>query len=322
MKYSYNLINSFLKEKIPLKKIVDTITYHIGEVEYFKVGKDYCLDVELPANRYSDLGSHFGLAKDLCLILNIVFVEKEEEKIKKESDLKIEVKTKDCNAYYGTLIKDIKEVKTVDFIKEALITCGLRPLNGLVDITNFVMLEYGQPMHVFDYDKIEKGIIVKNAKKEKFITLDNREVDLNESCMVIADFKDNLAIGGVKGGKKAEVDKGTKNIVLEAANFDAHSIYLCSRNINLVTDASGLYSHDLSVKLVKKATKRAMFLLKKYFGAKNMGTTCFIRDVKEEKLVLNISKLNQFAGYDFSVDFVLNYLKKNKFNFKKINTES
>lgn len=322
MKYSYNLINSFLKEKISLEKIVNTITYHVGEVEYEKVGKDYCLSVDLPANRYADLGSHFGLAKDLCLILNICFVKKEEDKIKKTDKLKLEVKSKGCNAYFGTLFNKVSDFKTPDFIKEALVTCGLRPLNGLVDITNFVMLEYGQPMHVFDYDKLDTGIIVRDSKKEKFTTLDNREIDLDSSCMVVADFKDSLAIAGVKGGKKAEVDKNTQSIVLESANFDDHKIYLCSKKINLTTDASSLYVHDLSINLSKKATKRAIYLIKKYCGGSNLGANYFIKDVKEEKLVLNILKLNQFAGFDFEKKFVLNYLKKNDFDFSKINDNS
>ncbi|MDD4062692.1 MAG: phenylalanine--tRNA ligase beta subunit-related protein, partial [Candidatus Pacebacteria bacterium] len=247
MKFSYNWIQSIVIKKLPSPKdLADMITLKFFEVEGIeKLKDDWIIDIDVLPNRAGDCLSHSGIAKEIAIMLNSK-IREEEIKIRETSkngkDF-VSVKVLDyekCPRYTARVMTDISVGDSPKWIKERLESCGVQSINSVVDIANYVMLETGQPLHIFDLDKLSnKEIIVRNAKKgESITTLDNNKFNLDNNVLIIADSKEPLAIAGIKGGKKAEIDSKTKNIVIESANFDRTNIRITSRNIKLRTDAS------------------------------------------------------------------------------------
>ncbi len=187
-----------------------------------------------------------------------------------------------CLRYTARVLLGVKVGESPKWIQERLIACGLRPINNIVDVANYVMLATGQPLHTFDGDKIEdnpegkpsasngaRKIIVRFAKVgEKITTLDGNRVDLDDDILVIADSKKPMAIAGIKGGKTPEIDRNTKTVVIEAANFNSQLIRAASQKINLKTDASLRFEHGIDQNLTESAADRAAFLIQKIAGGK------------------------------------------------------
>jgi len=276
MKFSYNLLQSFVSSKLPkpedLKQLIMKHSFEVEGLE--QVGSDSVFDIDVLPNRAPDCFSHIGMARECAVVSGLTlkdidFSVKELGKDIKGS-LTVEVKEKKlCKRYTIRVIKGIKIGQSPKYIKDALISCGLRPINSIVDITNYIMLETGQPLHVFDYDKLSEGIIVRKAKEgEKITTLDNENIILNKDVLVISDKEAVLAIAGIKGGIKAKIDEKTVNIVLESANFDQKMIRKSSRTINLRTDASLRFEHNISTGLTEKAINRAAKLVLEIAGGK------------------------------------------------------
>lgn len=262
MKVSYNWLNEYLNNKAPdYKKVVELLTMHSMEVEDAeKVDNDVVLNVKtLPNNNHSCL-CHRGIAREIGTIANIKpnlysreFKPISTTKISKNLSVKID-DSKLCRRYIGRVIENIKVGPSPDWLKEKLEILGQRSINNIVDATNFVMLEIGQPMHAFDADKIGSEIVVRNAKKsEKITTLDKKELDLDESILLITDGDNPLAIAGIKGGNFAELATNTKNIILESANFDPVLIRKTAQKIKIQTDASKRFENDLTQELALEA---------------------------------------------------------------------
>ncbi|MCD6284266.1 phenylalanine--tRNA ligase subunit beta [bacterium] len=287
MKFSYKFLQSFFEKRLPKpEKLAELFTMHNFEViDIEKKKEDVILDVDILPNR-GDCFSHLGLAREISAISGIPISPKDanlksilkktkfdlKEEIKKvKRFVNIEVKDKEnCSRYNCRVIIDVKVGPSPKWLKEKLENCGLNSINNIVDITNYVMLETGQPIHAFDLDKISDNIIViREAKKgERIVTLDNNIYDLDKDILIISDRKDPLAIAGIKGGKKAEITKDTKNIVLESANFSPSAIRKSSRKLNLITDASIRFEHNLDPNLTEIAINRAAYLIKKISNGK------------------------------------------------------
>src|SRR4030043_1705308 len=156
------------------------------------------------------------------------------------------------------------------WMRRRLILAGVRPINNIVDITNYVMLETGQPLHAFDGEKLrDQKIIVRFAKdKEKIVTLDGEKYDLYKDILVIADSKLPIAIAGIKGGKEPEIDRKTKTVVIESANFDPKIIRKGSKSIDLKTDASLRFEHGIDPNLTEITINRAVSLIQEIAGGK------------------------------------------------------
>lgn len=271
MIFSYNWLQEYIKDKLPRpKRLAELLTMHSFEVEEIKKkGKDWILDIDVLSNRAPDCFSHIGIARECCALtgskLSIPSFRIREDKNSKASDfVKVKVEdTKACSRYTARVIFDLKVDSSPVWLKERLKACGLRTINNVVDIANFVMLETGQPLHAFDSEKLEgKKIIVRFAKKgEKIVTLDDEKYKLDQDVLVIADEKKPIGIAGVKGGKGPEVDKETKVIVLESANFNPRMIRRGSRKLGLRTDASVRFEHGIDPNLTQKAIDRAAFLI-------------------------------------------------------------
>ncbi|PIU99371.1 hypothetical protein COS59_00155, partial [Candidatus Wolfebacteria bacterium CG03_land_8_20_14_0_80_36_15] len=218
MKLSYSLLKKLIPGARSKQQVVDALNMYAFEAA--DLGGDV-FDVSISANRYSDAASHFGLAQELSAILNVEpkFPKiKLQKPVKKSKKFSITIQDKNlCPRYTGQYFENVKVGPSPKWMQDILKSCGLRPINNIVDITNYVMLLIGEPMHAFDYDKLtRKQIIVRRAKKgEKITTLDNEVYELNEDILVIADGDDLrksasnlresavLAIAGIKGGKKA-----------------------------------------------------------------------------------------------------------------------
>lgn len=265
------------------------------------VGKDTVLDIKVLPNRAFDCLSHIGMAREIAAIMGIKYKVssikyKEDKSLKVKDFLSIEVKDKKlCPRYSARVVVDVKVGDSPKWMQDRLIACGLRPINNIVDITNYVMLETGQPLHAFDFDKLsfvtaseakqsrgismgllrrsvprnDVKIIVRRAKEgEKITTLDGEEYKLNENILVIADGKEPLAIAGIKGGNKAEISKNTKTVILESANFDSVSTRKSSKALNLRTDASVRFESGLDINLTVQALERTASLISDLAGGK------------------------------------------------------
>ncbi len=275
MIFSYQTLKKYLKKDIAIKELTNLLTFHSLEVEVKKEKTDYLLDIDLLPNRYPDTASYIGIAREINALLgkkDNLLDQKDyllPKNLKKSREVSISIENKnDCLIYKGIIIKDIKVSPSPKWLKDFLEKHNIVSHNFLVDIANYVMLETGQPLHIFDLDTIKnKKIIVRRAKnKEKIKTLDGQEFVLNKDILVIADSQKPIVIAGIKGGEGTGVSQKTKNIFVEAANFDPALIYKVSKKLALTTDASSRFSHNLPLKLVDIGLARATNIILKKGG--------------------------------------------------------
>ncbi len=272
---------------------------------------DDILDVELTANR-SDLLSMLGMAYEIGAVYNrqvilpdTSYKEVDDKDIEK---LSLDVQTVNCPLYMAKKVVDVKIKESPNFIKARLMAAGIRPINNVVDISNYVMLEYGQPLHFFDSDKLGNKIIVRMAKEnEKMTTLDGIERNLNKNDIVIANDKEAVALAGVMGGLSTEVTDDTKNITIESAVFNPLLIRKTSKSI-VRSEASIRYEKGLDTQRTKEALNRACHLLEKYADAKILSTTIEHSEVNKVNKVIKISldKINKILGMSLSKEEVMN----------------
>jgi phenylalanyl-tRNA synthetase beta chain len=320
MKFSYNWLQSFFQEKLPEpKKLAESLTLFLFEVDELEKRKDdWMINIDVLPNRASDCFSHQGIAREISCFFNFKLKKNSLLKLKPGDSFRIEVKDKKkCPRYSALLIENIKVQDSPSWLKDKLEICGLQSINNVVDVINYAMLESGQPMHAFDFDKIsEKRIIVRQAKeKEKMIGLDNKEYSLNPETLVIADPEKILGIAGIKGGKNAEITKKTTTILLESANFDRRIIRKASRDLNLRTDASLRFEHGLSSELTKEGLATALSLLTQLINAQAKELNDFY-PVKEKnkKVKLSLVKLSSLLGKEIKKQEAKKTLEK--LNFK------
>ena len=260
--------------------------------EYFGVVKDTVYEIGLTPNRI-DSGSHFGVARDLAAYLNLnsgngyKAVIPSVDGFKSDNNTsKFEViieNTIDCDRYSGITISDVNIAESPEWLKIKLRAIGLNPINNVVDITNFIQHEIGQPMHAFDADMITGNkVIIKNLPdRTKFTTLDGIERNLSVRDLMICNAEEGMGIAGVFGGVKSGVTSSTKNIFLETAHFNPVSIRKTSRRHGLQTDASFWFERGTDPNITTWALKRAAILLKEITGGK---ITSDIMDVYPEKI--------------------------------------
>ena len=282
MKFSYSWLKSLYPKIKSPEKAAELLTFHAFQVESVeKIGDDAKLDIAILPNRIADTSGHIGVARELAVIngeeLKIPLpIFREDAKIAAADLVKISIKTKNVSARYSArVLADVKIGPSPAWMQSRLKVCGLRPINVVVDVTNYVMLETGQPLHAFDYDRIRGGtknskeIIVRAAKVSEVLeTLgdDAQKIKLEPSDIVIADAKGAIALAGIKGGKGSEIHAGTTRIVLESANFNRVFIRRTSQRIGLRTDASVRFEHGISPELTIDALDRAAELLQKLAG--------------------------------------------------------
>jgi phenylalanyl-tRNA synthetase beta chain len=277
---------------------------------------DEVIEFEITPNR-PDCLSIIGMARETSATFNIplkepvININNEEEDISKYIE-DIEVLSDNCSRYYARVIKDVKIKESPLWMQIKLMAAGVRPINNIVDITNYVMLEYGEPLHAFDLGKLEgKKIIIRQAEKgEKIKTLDDIDRELEPTDLVIADEKNPIAIAGVMGGFDSEISKDTKVVLLEGANFNEKSVRLTAKRLNLRTEASNRFEKGIDPNLCSKAVDRVCQLIE-LTGAGTVVKS-FIdkyKDVKEEKTItLRPEIVNSLLGVDIDVESMVRYL--------------
>jgi phenylalanyl-tRNA synthetase beta chain len=307
MKVSYNWLKEYVKNLPKPEKLADLLTIHSFEVKAIeKTGSDYLLDIDILPNRAHDCLCHLGVAKECAaLIKSKIKIQKlklTESKTKKaENFIKIEVKNReDCPRYIARVITDIKIGPSPKWLQDKLKSIGQKSINNVVDAANYVMFEMGQPLHAFDYEKIEgRKIIVRKARnKEKITTLDGETCELDDSILVITDDKDVLALAGVKGGTKAGITSKTKIIVLESANFSIHAIRNTVKKIGIKTDASIRFEHGLDPNLAQEAMDRVAELIREIAGGEVARgiVDIYPQKVFAKKIKLNREKVEKVLG--------------------------
>ena len=294
---------------------------HFAEVgEIKREGKDFSLDIDVRPNRSADCFSHIGIAREIAAITNSKLLEpaskiEEDKELKAKNFIKVEVKNSgDCRRYTSRVITGVKVGPSPQYIRKMLKVCGLRPINNIVDIANYVMLETGQPLHTFDGDKLEgKKIIVRFAKKgERIVTLDGEKYDLDNEILVIADAEKPVAIAGIKGGKSPEIDEKTNIVVLESANFNPKTIRNSSKSIDLKTDASLRFEHGVDPNLTEIAINRAAFLIQKIAKGKvSQGKIdIYPRKILPNKIKLDLDYVKNLLGILIPEKEIKNILEK------------
>ena len=335
MIFSYNWLQSFFQAKLPEpKKLAEILTMHFAEVEEIKKdGQDFTLDIDVRPNRAGDCFSHLGIAREIATITGLKYIGdtyvnlefREDKDLKAKDFIQVEVKLQQaCPRYTARVITNVKIEPSPRWLQGRLKVCGLRPINNIVDIANYVMLETGQPLHAFDGEKIEsQKIIVRFAKnREKIVTLDEQKFDLNPVVLVIADEKKPVAIAGIKGGKLPEIDKKTKVVVLESANFNSQTIRQGSKKLNLKTDASLRFEHGIDPNLTELAINRAAYLIQRIAKGKiAKGLVDFYpKKVLPKIIKLDLDYVEKLLGIKISVNEIKDTLKK--LNFKLTETRS
>lgn len=345
MKFSFNLLKDFIEKGLPSpKKVAELLTMHSFEVkELKKIDRDWLLDIEVLANRASDCFSHQGIAREIAAIANLKLKpeslklrESEQESAKDFVAVEVQDRTS-CVRYSARVVLDVKVGPAPKWIRERLMVCGLRPVNNVVDIVNYAMLETGQPLHAFDLDKLAKAkspkssfhqnakeplkkIIVRKAKTgERITTLDGARCGLNEEILIIADTEGPLAIAGIKGGKKAEIDDNTRRIVLESANFDPLVIRRASRKIGLKTDASWRFEHGLDPNLTESAINRAASMIGEIAGGRIASDwlDVYPKKVYPARIVLDLNYAGRLLGLQISTLKIEDIFKKLGFRVVK-----
>lgn len=285
---------------------------------------DAVLDLEVTPNR-PDCLSVVGIAREVAALsgqsLHIPEINYEETAAPIGQQISVEIMDPDlCPRYCASLITDVKIAESPRWMQERLLACGMRPINNIVDITNYVMLEYGQPLHAFDYLRIRgKKIIVRRAADgENIISLDGVERKLSADMLVIADEARGVAIAGVMGGANTEVGDDTSTILLEAANFNPASIHYTSRQLSLSSEASMRFERGIGPGLVLPALRHATQLIMQLGGGKvDRG----IVDVypgkrKPEPILLTPDEVKRILGIEFSLDQIVDALASLGFDCK------
>jgi len=254
-----------------------------------------------------DLWGHYGIAREISAIKGYKFKELKPKFKAPEKGETVDVKIEDydlCPRYCGLIINNIKVQDSPDWLKKRLKATGHGNHNNIVDVTNYVMTELGQPMHAFDKNYIKGGIIVRRAKKgEKITSLDNKKRELTKNMLIIADHEKPVAIAGIIGGENSEINSGTTSIILESANFNAASIRKSSTKLGVRTDAVQRFEKSLDPHMAQLAIKRAAeIILKICPGAKIAGpiTDAEKFNKKPIKIKLDTDKTRSKIGIDIS----------------------
>lgn len=282
--------------------------------------KDTVIDVAPTANR-GDQMSVIGVARELSALFDIPLKLNTIECTKDLStdEFKVEIKDKDVCKYYSIgVLKNIKIKSSPDWMQKRLSASGVRAINNVVDITNYVMLEYGCPLHAFDLDKLNGYLCVRRAEEgEKLVTLDEVERTLTTDSVLIATEKEGVCLGGVFGGANSEIDNNTTSIALEAAYFPPASNRKSARSAGYRSEASARFERGIDIEAVKPALMRAMQLLIQYADAEVVGV---VEDGENKldpiEITLRYNQIKRILGCEISADRCINILEN--LGFKKL----
>ena len=275
---------------------------------------DVVLHVAPTANRGDEM-SVIGIARELCAIfdkqLKQNYVDVKDDY--KNTGFEVEIKDKEACKYYSiAVLKGINIKPSPDWMKQRLLSSGVRAINNVVDITNYVLLEYGTPLHAFDYDKLNGYLSVRYAKEgEKLVTLDEVERELTSESVVIATKDEPVCLGGVFGGANSEIDENSKNLALEAAYFVPSANRKSSRSVGYRSEACARFERGVDLLALKSGMQRAIDLLIKYADAK---VECVVSDGSADyepiDITLRFSEIKRMLGCEIEREKCINILER------------
>ena len=275
--------------------------------------KDYVLDVAPTANR-GDQMSVIGVARELSAIFDrpLKYSPLECTKDLSTDEFKVEILDEDVCKYYSIgVLKDLKIKPSPDWMQKRLIASGVRAINNVVDITNYVMLEYGTPFHAFDLDKLNGYLCVRRAKEgEKIVTLDEVERTLTNDSVLIATKEEGVCLAGVFGGANSEIDDNTKNIALEAAYFTPASNRKSARSVGYRSEACARFERGVDIEAIRPALMRAMQLLVELADAKIEGVVeAGVNRLEPVEITLRYSQIKRILGCEIAPDKCISILE-------------
>ena len=290
---------------------------------YFPKSNLNLIDLSITPNRPDCLGIR-GIARDLAASgfgkLKDLKEKKIESKIK--SNLKVKInkeKNQGCIVFGSRLITNVKNIESPQWLKDKLISIGQKPISAIVDITNYVMFDINRPLHAYDADKIEKGIIVRNSKSgEEFTALDNKNYKLENNMCVISDDKGVLGLGGIIGGTRSGTEFDTKNILLESAYFEPRSIRNTAKKLNIDTDAKFRFERGIDPSSIESGLNKAASLIKEICGGEVSKVDIQkVQTFKNKKIKFDPSLFEKISGFKISNKEMLKILEDLGFKSKK-----
>ena len=292
---------------------------------FFSKSNTNLIDLSITPNRPDCLGMK-GIARDLAASGFGKFIDFKEKEIKSRTKqtLKVRInreKNQGCTAFGSCLIKNVKNTESPQWLKDKLISVGQKPISAIVDITNYVMLDINRPLHAYDADKIEKGIIVRNSKLgEEFTALDNKNYKLEKDMCVISDHKGVLGLGGIIGGTRSGTELSTKNILLESAYFDPRSIRNTAKKLNLDTDAKFRFERGIDPLSIEAGLKKASLLIQKICGGEiSKVDVQKIENYKTKTIKFDYNLFENVSGFKISLREMIKILEDLGFICKKKN---
>ncbi len=284
-----------------LNRIFDEVELNQPLEKVLNLSDEVIFHTAPTANRGDEM-SVIGIARELSALFNRPMkFQKAEPKEDKKADFEVEILNEDaCKFYSVAILKNLKIKPSPDFIQRRIIASGMRPINNIVDITNYVMLEYGTPQHAFDFDKLNNYLCVRYAKEnETLVTIDEVERKLTPQSVVIATKENPVCAAGVFGGLNSEIDNNTTNIALEAAYFTSHTNRKSARSIGYHSDASSRYERGIDIEMVTPAMYRSIELLQKYADAEFCGTAkAGNNKASDIEVVLRNSEIKRIVGIE------------------------
>lgn len=330
MKISYNWLQEYFEKDLPNpKELADLLNIRAFEVEEVEEkNSDSIFEIKVTPDRAPDCLSHMGIAREVGLHTKQNVLQKNISQITEQfkTDYSIDLNEKSAVRYIIREVKDVVVSESPLDLKLKLEAIGQRSINTIVDITNLVMFEIGQPMHAFDTQKIKgKKITIGIPLQNKITTLDNKEIELTDKDITIQDDEGNLAVAGVKGGKRAEVDMQTKNIVLESANFFPSQVRKTSKTTGIQNDSSKRFENGLTPMLAEQGIELASYYIEKYASC---NTTQFSNSIdvyprpqiRPYSVGLCIPNVYKKLGVKISEEEILEYVPN--IGFKKSNSIS
>ena len=328
MKISYNWLKWYVPDMPEANKLADIFTYHLTEVEGMekKEDGDIIFDLNILPNRAHDLLSHQGIARELAGQLEIPFNDptpKYKIPESKSTGLKIDIQTPNCRRYMGRIVRGLKVGPSPAWVVQHLESIGQRSINNIVDATNIVMFDCGQPCHAFDLRKISDSQI------QIGLAQDGEELELLGSEKIVAKLKNTdtviasggkiLALAGVKGGTNSGIADDTTDIVLEVANFNPTAVRKTARRLGILSDAAKRFENDLSAELCDYAMLELSALIYEMFPEAIFEEILDIYPDKQEKRKIEISAdfINKKLGTDYTTDEIENVWKRYNFSYTK-----
>jgi len=290
---------------------------------YFSKASSNLIDLSITPNRPDCLGVR-GIARDLSAAGFGNLKPEKDKKIKsnKKQTLKVKItkeKNQGCLSFGSCLITNVKNTESPQWLKDKLISIGQKPISAIVDITNYVMIDINRPLHAYDADKIDKGIIVRNSKSgEEFTALDNKNYKLDDGMCVISDNKGVLGLGGIIGGTRSGTELDTKNVLLESAYFDPRSIRKTAKKLNIDTDAKFRFERGIDQLSIEDGLNKAAFLIKEICGGEISKIDIQkIESYKNKVIKFEPKTFEKITGFKISTKEMIIILEKLGFKLKK-----